>query len=250
MKNLIKISNLPFIKLFFLTIILYGMNIIYTKKLYKKYPKNTTISKITDDTIFVFDLHGVLFKLDPTEVIKEAIKLPNKFKLLSVALYPTFIISTFNSLYKGTVAEKIVLNLDKKFPNLKFVSSGLKILNAQLPIEQSISIVKDLKKAGHKVYILSNIGEHSLSILKNKFPLIFEDFDGIMGTDHEDDYIQKPNIRAFEKYLIKFKQDKNKLVFIDDQMKNVLSARNFGISSILFTTPYNLRKQLSDLKVL
>ncbi|MDR3646909.1 MAG: HAD hydrolase-like protein [Candidatus Babeliales bacterium] len=245
MKNLIKISNLLYIKLAFLTIILYGMNIIYTKRLYRKYPKDTPMAEVTKDTIFVFDLHGVLFKLNPIEVVKEAIKVPHKFKLFSIIFYPHVIANAISSLYKGTVAEKIVINVDKKFPNLEFISSGLNILNAQSPIKQSIDIVSDLKKAGHKVYILSNIGEHSLDILKNKYPEIFSHFDGIMGTTPEDDYIQKPNPIAFEKYLVKFGHEKSKLIFIDDQMKNVISARNMGISSILFTTPYNLRRQLS-----
>lgn len=250
MKNLLKISTIPFIRLFILTIILYGINVIYTKKLYKRYSKDTPISEITKDTIFVFDLHGVIFKLDPVMVIKEAFYLPHKLKFLSLALHPVFIANAMLSLFRGAVAEKVVLGFDKKFPDLEFVPNGLRILNSQTPINQSIDIIKDLKKAGYKVYILSNIGEHSLDVLRNKYPEIFSYFDGIMGTIKEDDYIQKPNILAFEKYINKFGQEKNKLIFIDDQMKNVISARNFGISSILFTTPYNLRKKLTDLKIL
>lgn len=248
MKNLLQISNLPFIRLFILTIILYGITVIYKNKLYKKYPNYTPVSNVTQDTIFVFDLHGVIFKLDPIQVIKEAILLPNKLKLLSLIFHPIFIANSIYSLLNGSVAEKIVLGFDKKFPNLGVMHNGLRILNCQIPIKQSVDIIKDLKKAGYKVYVLSNIGEHSLGILKNKFPEVFSYFDGIMGTKNEDDYIQKPNPLAFEKYLTKFEQDKEKLIFIDDQMKNVLSAKNCGISAIIFTSPYNLRKRLTDLK--
>lgn len=250
MKNLEKIANLTFIKLFFLTVLLYGVNIIYTKKIFRKYPQDTLIGDINKDTIFVFDLHGVVFKLDSIKVIKEAFCLPNKLKFLWVAMHFKTMANVIYSLYQGTVVEKIVLNFDKQFPNLEFISNGLRILNSQAPINESVEIIKDLKKAGYKVYVLSNIGEHSLEILKNKFPEIFNNFDGIMGTVKNDDYIQKPDIKAFEKFITKFDQKKCNIIFIDDQIKNILSARNYGISSILFTTAYNLRKKLNSLKVL
>src|SRR5436305_1050486 len=99
---------------------------------------------------------------------------------------------------KVKTKKKIMKNLvkirTKQFTNLEFKLNGIIILNSQAPINQSIDIIKDLKKAGYKVYILSNIGEHSLDVLKNKYPEIFSHFDGIMGTIKEDDYIQKPNI--------------------------------------------------------
>ena len=227
----------------------YSVNMLYVYHLNKKYPKNVATQKISSDTVFVFDLHGVIFKLNPIEVVKEFIKSPNKKQLLSTVFYPKLFIRALYSFYKGEVAEEVVLNLATKYPELKDVSTTLfNAINAQEPIKQTIDIIKELKSKGHKLFIFSNIGEQSINVLKQKFPDVFENFDGISSTNSKDGYIKKPNPEAFKKHLSQFGHKTSNLIFIDDKMKNIAAAQSLGISSILFTSPYELRRILAGFK--
>lgn len=243
-------GSITLFRLLLLCGLTYSVNMLYVYHLNKKYPKRIIIQKISPESVFVFDLHGVIFKLSPIQVIKEFIKAPNKIELISTIFYPKLFLKALYAFYKGEVAEEVVLNLAKKHPELKNVSIVLlNALNAQEPIVQTLDIIKDLKSKNYKLFIFSNIGERSINILKNKFPDVFACFDGVSSTNSQDGYIKKPDIRAFNKHLNQFQHEKSNVIFIDDKMKNVLVAQSLGIPSILFTSPYELRKTLNKQKI-
>lgn len=205
--------------------------------------------KVYSDTIFIFDLHGVVFKLDAYQVMKEIFRTPYKYQLLKTLFYPKVVFTTYYSLKKGGVAEEVLLNLSKDLPQFqKLLPTGFNIINAQKPIQQTVSIIKKLKASGYKVCIFSNIGDHSIKMLEEKYPQIFKYFDDILGCTKKDNYIKKPSPESFRKCINFFNVDPSKIIFVDDKKINVSAATNFGIQAILFKSSQDLYKNLIKIK--
>ena len=117
-----------------------------------------------------------------------------------------------------------------------------------MPIKPTVKILKQLKKKGYKLYILSNIGEKSLKCIEERHPDVFKLFDGIYTASDRDGYIKKPQPEIYKRYLDKFGQNPNELIFIDDKKSNLTAAKKFGIDTIHFTSAKNLFKVLSKRK--
>jgi len=239
-----KSSSISVYNIFLLSILIIAGTTYKVIKLNQKFPQNKTIqTKIAPDTAFAFDLHGVIFTLDPILVIKEALHIPMS-KLFYVIRHPYVLLNALHLMKKGEVAEEVVLSLEKT-PELKdLICTGLRIINSQRLIPQTIDIIKKLKLRGHKVYIFSNIGEQSIAMLAKRYSDVFALFDGISATSRADKYIKKPDAKAFEKFLKEFHLESSKVIFVDDKIENIKASFSFGMPALIFTAPYNLKKQL------
>lgn len=244
--------NLHLLKLLIICIAVSSITIIYNYKMNNKYQTETSYSiKISKDTIFVFDIHGVIVKFQTIEAIKKIISAPCKLQLISLIFHPVHIIKSLYSLYKGGVVEEVLIKSAQKYPKLQcLVPTGLEVINSQTPIQQTIDILNELKEKGYKLYILSNIGENSIEMLRKKFPDIFSKFEIIISATEKDNYIKKPSIESFNKLIKASGQEISKFILIDDKPTNILAARSHGLQSILFTSPYEFRNKLKELNVL
>lgn len=201
------------------------------------------------NNIFVFDVHGVVFKLSILEIIKVVIKDPSNLWIITMMLRPMLCVHLLRSQMSGGVAEEIIYNVAKEKPHLAwFVPKAFKLINAQVPIKPTVKILKKLKNKGYKLYILSNIGEKSLMYIEERHPEVFKMFDGIYTSSDKDGYIKKPQPEIYQKYLDRFGQNPDKLIFIDDKKSNLSAAKKFGIDTIHFTSAKKLFKILSKRK--
>lgn len=96
--------------------------------------------------------------------------------------------------------------------------------------KEMTEIVKRLKKAGKKIYILTNVSE--------RFPLIVE---GLEVMDFVDGYVAsyqenavKPNPEIYSVMLSRFSLVPEESIFIDDDADNVLTAKKFGMAGYVF----------------
>lgn len=241
-----KLGSISISNIFLLCMLISVMTEWEIQSLNKNFPKDeSTQTKAFPDTAFAFDLHGVIFTLDPIIVFKELMKSP-KTKLFSAILYPRLLLNSLYMMHKGEVAEEVVLSVEKQAPELKdLIGTGLRIINAQRPIPETVNLIKKLKENGHKIYIFSNIGEQSIAMLAKRYPDIFSLFDGISATSRSDNYIKKPDPKSYEKFLAEFGLEKSKVIFVDDKLKNIKASISFGMPAVIFTTSYNLCKQLN-----
>ena len=216
----------------------------------KEQPKKTKEIITPQNTIFVFDVHGVIFKLSTREIIKEVFKDPNNLWIITMMLRPMLCVHLLVSQLRGGVAEELIFNVPKKKPKLKwFAPKAFKLINAQVPIKKTINIIEKLKSNGYQVYILSNIGERSLKHISLKYPEIFKLFDGIMTSTHKDNYnLKKPKKEMFEKYLQTFGQKPTNLFFIDDKQANLETAKKLGMRTHRFTSSQKLHRVLTSSK--
>jgi HAD superfamily hydrolase (TIGR01509 family) len=112
------------------------------------------------------------------------------------------------------------------------------------PIPSMMELCLHLSKS-YKIGILSNFAKDF--VLKQNFydqeifnPVIFS---GMVG-------VKKPDKRIYQIYSQASNCQPDEILFIDDNLENVESAKDFGMSSLLFTTQPNLEKDLIELNIL
>ncbi|MBC62636.1 MAG: hypothetical protein CMP11_09310 [Zetaproteobacteria bacterium] len=132
-----------------------------------------------------------------------------------------------NSSLRGR-SEKIILN---KLSKLTF-NPSIFGKNFQLKKDTAQLIKRIKEKTKIKIFALSNWDKESISFLKEKFGNIFSLFDGFVISGEEKHL--KPEKEIFEVLINRFNLKKDKILFYDDEIKNVESAENFGIQSFVF----------------
>lgn len=123
----------------------------------------------------------------------------------------------------------------------KIIFNPMLFAKAQIVSSDGIFAIKELKKQGYQVYVLSNWPSDSFSIVKNKNPELFDLFDGILISG--DCHINKPNPAIYQQLLLQFELFPEETVFIDDQLINVLAAQQCGIHAIVCPVKGLLKKR-------
>lgn len=110
-------------------------------------------------------------------------------------------------------------------------------------IEGMLSIVKELKEKGYKLYGLSNWS-------KETFPLIVDDYEvfsyleGYVVSGFEG--VKKPDPKIYNILMERYHLNPEECLFIDDSPANIDAGRAVGIQGILFTDAQSLRAQLES----
>ncbi len=230
-----------------ITLIISGLLIKHARVIHKRpqfqpVPSSTIINPI--NTI-AFDLNGVVLRFSPLRALRIALSTKHKLKLLQAACRPSLIWDILKLAYRGNVVEQSIMQIKERHPDLiDLIPLALQMANAQLPIPETVQLIQDLKIAGYRVLALSNLGEQSAQILAQKYPQLFNLFDGVLVTSAQDNYLMKPHPAAFKKFLSKFQLDPKRLIFIDDKLKNISAANRYGIIGIRFINPCQCRQDL------
>lgn len=100
--------------------------------------------------------------------------------------------------------------------------------NTQRPIDEGIKFVKECKRRGYLVYVLSNWDHESFDILIKEYQDFFKLFDGIIISG--DVHAIKPAPEIYEHFTSKLLP--HTCVFIDDRIENIEAAQKHGIHGI------------------
>jgi len=193
----------------------------------------------------IFDLFQVLIDWQPDPFYTSVISDKNRLAyFLNEVMHKDFGLFT-----DGVPVLKPVLSLLKeKHPDFSkeldmYIDNEYKMINV---IDGTVDIAKELKSKGIKLYMLSNISIESVPWLKSEpfFPL----FDGAILSGEID--VAKPDPRIFQYLFDKYNVRPEDAVFIDDRLENTKAAEEAGLSSILFTNPENLKKELTRYNLL
>lgn len=116
------------------------------------------------------------------------------------------------------------------------------------PIQETVDIFRELKESGkYKFYALTNWSHELFPIALKRYDFLHW-FDGRLVSGEEK--MRKPFPEFYQLLLDRFDIKKEEAIFIDDNLRNAESAQAFGIETIRFTTPQELRKQLQEKGVL
>lgn len=107
-------------------------------------------------------------------------------------------------------------------------------------IPESLAIVKALQNHGYQTAMLSDVTQYQANIIREMG--YYDLFNPVVLSYTTG--IQKPNPEAFEILLKELQLPASYVLFIDDSIENVESARNLGIDSIQFTSPQQLKEEL------
>ncbi|MGB8452294.1 MAG: HAD family phosphatase [Anaerocolumna sp.] len=106
----------------------------------------------------------------------------------------------------------------------------------------SVDFIKNLKKNGYKVYLLSNYGKTNFGYAKENFKFIPYADGGVIS--YEVKYI-KPEPEIYQALIGKYDINPEEAVFLDDCEANLEAAEPFGFHTIQVT---DFDKALGDLR--
>lgn len=177
----------------------------------------------------IFDLGNVLVKYSPENFLGKYVKEENK----EVFIKEIFKSKEWLELDRGTLSYEDAIEIfAKRVPEERESIEKLfreNISSCISPIEENVKIMRELKRNGYSVYILSNFHQPAFEYIKENWDFISE-FDGDVVSCYYH-YI-KPEKEIYETILKKYNLIPSETVFIDDVETNIEGAKEFGIEGI------------------
>ena len=101
-------------------------------------------------------------------------------------------------------------------------------IELKTPLEEGCRAAARAKRAGKKLYLLSNYPQRGYERLREKFADLFGDlFDGGIISCY--DHVVKPEKEIYQLLCDRYGIDKSRAVFIDDTLGNIEGANKFGM---------------------
>ena len=174
----------------------------------------------------VFDLGRVVFAQDPA---KSTAEFKQFFSYVSLTPMPQF----------WTDYDMGVLSFDQVAEELaayrgvepEFAREMITIaIGKQETIRPTEKLIDELKAAGYKLYVLSNMSREFIDFLRKQ--RVYENFDGDVVSCEVG--IVKPMPEIYDLLLKRFELDPAETIFIDDRKENVDAAAAKGIATFHF----------------
>lgn len=173
----------------------------------------------------VFDLGNVLVKFDSNELIYSF------FNERQEEVKSFYFDSLWNEYDQGLYSvEEMIEKGVKQFPELELSIKKLMCHWTEfvIPLKDNVAFIKDLKRLGYNVYILSNIPEDDTKYLRSCG--VFDNIDG--GVFSYEYKKIKPDPEIFHILLKKYDLKASECLFLDDRKDNVVTASNLGFETI------------------
>lgn len=116
------------------------------------------------------------------------------------------------------------------------------------PIAETVEIFRQLKANDSlRFYALTNWSAELFPVALQQFDFLYW-FDGRVVSGEEK--TRKPFPEIYERLLQRYKVEREKALFIDDNIINIAAAEKLGIASIHFQSSEQLNKELNKLNLL
>ena len=189
----------------------------------------------------VFDLGGVVFARDPRKFEPEFIKF---FSYIMLPQIPRF----WEEYDRGVVSyERVVSDLaeynscDRELADKNLRRSIL----TQEEIPATKALIAELKAAGYKLYVLSNMSLEFIEFLRKTD--VYKYFDGEVVSCEE--HVVKPDAEIYKRLVDMYSLNEGETMFIDDRKENVEAARNQGWEGFNFN-PRNPEESCAELRAM
>lgn len=104
------------------------------------------------------------------------------------------------------------------------------------------SWIHELKERGYKVYVLSNWSEPAYEANKDTHMSFLKEMDGGILSFREG--LIKPDRAIYQLLCERYQINPKEAVFLDDNVRNIESAKEFGLNTILFKNYQQAREEL------
>lgn len=178
----------------------------------------------------VFDMGGVLIEYDARKSMLKYFS-PEDAETVLATLFETNYWSEWDR--GAATAEQTAERVNSALPERMHAEMRRIILNwgDEMPYKpDTYELVKDLKRAGARLYLLSNVPQYFYEFRKTVPAL--EYFDGFVISS---DYLMvKPDPGLYRVLFDKYSLDPRECVFIDDMRKNIETAEALGMTGCCF----------------
>ena len=174
----------------------------------------------------VFDLGRVVFAQDPA---KSTAEFKQFFSYVSLTPMPQFWTDyDMGVLSFEQVAEELAAyrGVEPEFAREMITIA----IGKQETIRPTEKLIDELKAAGYKLYVLSNMSREFIDFLRKQ--KVYENFDGDVVSCEVG--IVKPMPEIYDLLLKRFELDPAETIFIDDRKENVDAAAAKGIATFHF----------------
>lgn len=203
-----------------------------------------------ENTLLVFDLHGVVFNHDYKHMLETFWHSPLKNEVVTQLLHPCLLRDIFKVVHRN-VPEAFFVHMAYHYASTEnIVPLLIKIGNCQKVCHQVVHMLKELKKIGYSLAVLSNIGQHMFEEFQPKHRDIFSLFDHVMVATPDTGYLSKPNPGIYKHFIRVCNQDKKNIILIDDKLNNLQAALPFGIMGIWFHSYEQFKHELKRLRII
>ena len=196
------------------------------------------------DTI-VFDLGGVLVDWNPDYVYKNVFEKEEDMKWF----YKNICTPDWNEEQDaGRTLHDATEYLVKKFPehekNIRMYYDRWEDMLGG-PIHETVDILNHLKhKTDYKLYALTNWSAETFPVALERYEFLHW-FHGRLVSGEEK--MRKPFTEIYQLLINRFKIDPAKAIYIDDNFRNLVPAKELGFHVIHFQSPQQFKKELTEL---
>ena len=116
------------------------------------------------------------------------------------------------------------------------------------PIQSTVDILEHLKnKSQYRLYALTNWSAETFPIALARYDFLHW-FHGRLVSGEEK--LRKPFKEIYQLLINRYGIDPEKAIYIDDNYRNLVPARELGFHVIHFQSPEQFKKEMADLGVL
>jgi 2-haloacid dehalogenase len=116
------------------------------------------------------------------------------------------------------------------------------------PIHETVEIFRRLKQEGSmRLYALTNWSAETFPVALEMYEFLHW-FDGRLVSGEEK--MRKPYHEIYQRLIEKFGIDPKRAIYVDDNLRNVIPARELGFYGIHFLSPEKLRMELEGMGLL
>lgn len=174
----------------------------------------------------IFDLGGVVFARDKDKCSPE-------FREFWSFLRQPFLPDFWVEYDRGTLSQEEVIGILARNSgrDLDYCRRMMRTaIDLQEERRPTVELISDLKAAGYKLYVLSNMSHEFIEFLR-RMP-VYAQFDGEVVSCEE--LVVKPEHKIYELLLTRYGLEAAESIFIDDRRDNGEAAAEMGITPFLF----------------
>lgn len=174
----------------------------------------------------VFDLGGVLFRRDPKKCTPDFIEF---FAFVRFPKMPHF----WEEYDRGTYSLDEVIDLlcrEKQVTREQCEEYVRLAIDKQEAIVPTARLIEELKGAGYKLYVLSNMSREFIDFLR--LQPVYRHFDGEVISCEE--RVVKPEPHIYQILKERYALTEGEALFIDDRAENITAAEKEGICGFHF----------------
>lgn len=194
-------------------------------------------------TAIIFDFGGVLVDWNPRNLYQEYF--PEQPEAMENFLAEINFMEWNAQQDKGRSFAEATALLSKEFPQYaKLIHAYHQNWERSIvgQIDESVELLKALKRKGHSIYGLSNWSAETFPIARKRYQ-VFELLDDYVLSGNVN--LIKPGEEIFEYSLKKFGKTAQECLFIDDSEPNIITAQRLGFDTIHFSSPAQLKTELT-----